>query len=134
MSEPDASAQPPACAPLIRVIAMPADTNPNGDIFGGWLLSWMDQASASAAYDAAGGRCVTVAVDAMVFHSPVYVGDEVSLYGEVVRRGRTSVAVKVEAWRRRREERTSTKVTEGVFTFVAIDENKRPRVLPPLEG
>ena len=93
---------PPTDAPQIRVIAMPADTNPNGDIFGGWLLSWMDQAAASAAYEAAQGRCVTVAVDAMVFHNPVFVGDEVSLYARVNRRGRTSVGVFVEAWRRPR--------------------------------
>ena len=99
---------PPTDAPQIRVIAMPADTNPNGDIFGGWLLSWMDQAAASAAYEAAQGRCVTVAVDAMVFHNPVF----------------------VEAWRRPRATEGSMKVTEGVFTFVAIDEHKRPRVLP----
>lgn len=121
---------PPTEAPQIRVIAMPADTNPNGDIFGGWLLSWMDQAAASAAYEAAQGRCVTVAVDAMVFHNPVFVGDEVSLYARVNRRGRTSVGVFVEAWRRPRATEGSMKVTEGVFTFVAIDEHKRPRVLP----
>ncbi|HRH21432.1 MAG TPA: acyl-CoA thioesterase [Brevundimonas sp.] len=122
--------RPPDDAPQIRVIAMPADTNPNGDIFGGWLLSQMDQAAASAAYEAAQGRCVTVAVDAMVFHHPVYVGDVVSLYARVVRRGRTSVGVFVEAWRSPRERDAYEKVTEGIFTFVAIDEQKRPRVLP----
>ena len=121
---------PPAYPPQIRVIAMPSDTNPNGDIFGGWLLSQMDQAAASAAYEAAQGRCVTVAVDAMVFHHPVYVGDVVSLYARVIRRGRTSVGDFVEAWRSPREREAYEKVTEGVFTFVAIDENKRPRVLP----
>ncbi len=121
---------PPDTKPQIRVIAMPSDTNPNGDIFGGWLLSQMDQAAASAAYEAAQGRCVTVAVDAMVFHHPVFVGDVVSLYARVVRRGRTSVGVFVEAWRSPRERAAYEKVTEGVFTFVAIDENKRPRVLP----
>ncbi len=130
MTDMPQSDTPPAGAPQIRVIAMPADTNPNGDIFGGWLLSWMDQAAASTAYEAARGRCVTVAVDGMVFHNPVFVGDEVSLYARVNRRGRTSVAVFVEAWRRTRDTQESTKVTEGVFTFVAIDENKRPRVLP----
>lgn len=122
--------RPPDAAPQIRVIAMPSDTNPNGDIFGGWLLSQMDQAAASVAYEAAQGRCVTVAVDAMVFHHPVFVGDVVSLYGRVIRRGRTSVAVFVEAWRSPREKEAHVKVTEGVFTFVAIDEDKRPRVLP----
>lgn len=122
--------RPPDTAPQIRVIAMPSDTNPNGDIFGGWLLSQMDQAAASVAYEAAQGRCVTVAVDAMVFHHPVFVGDVVSLYGRVIRRGRTSVGVFVEAWRSPREKEAHVKVTEGVFTFVAIDEDKRPRVLP----
>ena len=121
---------PPDEKPQIRVIAMPADTNPNGDIFGGWLLSQMDQAAATAAYHAARGRCVTVAVDAMVFHNPVYVGDVVSLYAKVIRRGRTSVGVFVEAWRSPREKDEAFKVTEGVFTFVAIDEHKRPRTLP----
>jgi len=122
--------RPPDAAPQIRVIAMPSDTNPNGDIFGGWLLSQMDQAAASVAYEAAQGRCVTVAVDAMVFHHPVFVGDVVSLYGRVIRRGRTSVGVFVEAWRSPREKEAHVKVTEGVFTFVAIDGDKRPRVLP----
>lgn len=126
----DARPAPPDEKPQIRVIAMPADANPNGDIFGGWLLSQMDQAAANAAYQAAHGRCVTVAVDAMVFHNPVFVGDLVSLYARVVRRGRTSVGVFVEAWRSPRERDEPVKVTEGVFTFVAIDEHKRPRVLP----
>ena len=126
----EATQSPPDEKPQIRVIAMPADTNPNGDIFGGWLLSQMDQAAATAAYHAARGRCVTVAVDAMVFHNPVYVGDVVSLYAKVIRRGRTSVGVFVEAWRSARESDEAFKVTEGVFTFVAIDGDKRPRVLP----
>ena len=116
--------------PVIRTIAMPADTNPDGDIFGGWLLSQMDLAGAGVAFAVARGRCATIAVDAMVFLNPVFVGDEVSLFARVVKIGRTSVRVAVEAWRRRRDSGEGHKVTEGVFTFVAIDEHRRPRSLP----
>lgn len=113
-----------------RVIAMPADTNPEGDIFGGWLLAQMDLAGASPAFDLAHGRCVTVAVDAMVFHQPVQVGDEVSIYARVLRVGRTSVRVHVEAWKRPRASHEVIRVTEGVFTYVAIDADRRPRPIP----
>ena len=113
-----------------RVIAMPADTNPEGDIFGGWLLAQMDLAGASPAFDLAHGRCATVAVDAMVFHQPVQVGDEVSLYANVLRVGRTSVRVHVEAWKRPRAEHVISRVTEGVFTYVAIGPDRKPRPLP----
>lgn len=120
----------PSCpteAPAIRTIAMPSDTNPEGDIFGGWLISQMDLAGATVAFRLAKGRCATVAVDGMVFLSPVSVGDEVSLFAKVLKVGRTSVQVAVEAWRRRRDGEASTKVTEGRFTYVAIDGNRRPR-------
>ena len=113
-----------------RVIAMPADTNPEGDIFGGWLLAQMDLAGASPAFDLAHGRCATVAVDAMVFHQPVQVGDEVSLYANVLRVGRTSVRVHVEAWKRPRAGHEISRVTEGVFTYVAIGPDRKPRPLP----
>ncbi len=115
-----------------RVIAMPADTNPEGDIFGGWLLAHMDVAGATPAFELAQGRCVTVALDAMVFHQPVAVGDEVSIYATVVRSGRTSVAVHVEAWKRSRNEprAEAMRVTEGVFTYVAIGPDRKPRPLP----
>jgi acyl-CoA thioesterase YciA len=122
---------PPASAPLIRVIAMPADANPNGDIFGGWLLSQMDLAGGNLATQRARGRCATVAVDAMVFHEPVFVGDEVSCYGQLVRTGRSSMTVRIEAWRRNFHTGEVRKVTEAVVTYVAIDENRRPRALPP---
>ena len=117
----------PQAFPLIRVIAMPADANPNGDIFGGWLLSQMDLAGGSLA---AQGRCATVAVDGMVFHEPVFVGDEVSCYGKLVKTGRTSMTVRIEAWRRRLPSDQTLKVTEAIFTYVAIGENRRPRPLP----
>ncbi|HYC68109.1 acyl-CoA thioesterase [Brevundimonas sp.] len=115
-----------------RVIAMPADTNPEGDIFGGWLLAHMDLAGATPAFEMAQGRCVTIAVDAMVFHQPVSVGDEVSLYATVVKSGRTSIRVHVEAWKRSRNaaHAEAVRVTEGVFTYVAIGDDKKPRVLP----
>lgn len=113
-----------------RVIAMPADTNPEGDIFGGWLLAQMDLAGSTPAFDIAHGRCATIAVDGMVFHQPVSVGDEVSLYATVLKTGRTSIRVRVEAWKRPRTLRAVTLVTEGVFTYVAIDQDRKPRPLP----
>jgi len=119
----------PTGLPLVRVIAMPADANPNGDIFGGWLLSQMDLAGGSLAAQRARGRCATVAVDGMVFHEPVFVGDAVSCYGELVKTGRTSMTVRIEAWRRHLPSDETRKVTEALFTYVG--ENRRPRPLPP---
>ncbi|MCW6510692.1 acyl-CoA thioesterase [Lichenifustis flavocetrariae] len=116
--------------PHIRVIAMPADTNPAGDIFGGWLMAQMDLAAGNAAARRARGRCATVAVDSMVFHCPVLVGDEVSFYAEIVKVGRTSMKIRVEAWRRSRESDDTNKVTEAIFSFVAIDAERRPRAVP----
>jgi acyl-CoA thioesterase YciA len=121
----------PRTLPLIRVIAMPADANPNGDIFGGWLLAQMDLAGGSLACQRARGRCATVAVDGMKFHEPVFVGDEVSFYGELIRTGRTSMTVRIAAWRRHLPSDETRKVTEAIFTYVAIGEDRRPRRLPP---
>ena len=122
----------PEGQPVGRVIAMPADTNPEGDIFGGWLLAQMDLAGATPAFERANGRCATVALDGMVFHQPVSVGDEVSTYAKVIHTGRTSIRVHVEAWKRPRNhaQAASVRVTEGVFTYVAIDEDRKPRPLP----
>jgi acyl-CoA thioesterase YciA len=128
------STHPPAREPLIRAIAMPADANPSGDIFGGWLMSQMDLAGANAASRRCRGRCATVAVDSMIFHQPVFIGDEVSLYANIVKVGRTSMTVRVEAWRRSRTAEVRNKVTEALFTFVATDENRKPRLVPPEEG
>lgn len=115
----------------LRAIAMPADTNPAGQIFGGWLMSQMDLSAGTHATYRSDGPCVTVAVDGMVFHAPVFVGDEVSCYTEITRTGRTSMTISVEAWvRRRRRARDLVKVTSGVFHFVAVDESGRPRALP----
>ena len=126
----------PSGQPVGRVIAMPADTNPEGDIFGGWLLAHMDLAGATPAFELAQGRCATVALDGMVFHQPVSVGDEVSIYAEVLKTGRTSVRVHVEAWKRPRNQgqAESVRVTEGVFTYVAIDQDRKPRSLPSVDS
>lgn len=113
--------------PAIRVVAMPADANAYGDIFGGWLLSLMDNGAGLTAARRAKGRAVTVAVDAMVFHAPVKVGDEVSVYTHIEKVGRTSITIAVEAFRRHRSEDTETRVTEAKFTFVAIDDSGLPR-------
>jgi acyl-CoA thioesterase YciA len=121
----------PAAAPLVRVMAMPADANPNGDIFGGWLLAQMDLAGGNLAMQRARGRCATVAVDGMVFHQPVFVGDEVSCYGEMIRTGRSSMTIRIEAWRRNLASGEVRKVTQAIFTYVALGEDRRPRALPP---
>ncbi|GAC1493875.1 MAG: acyl-CoA thioesterase [Vulcanimicrobiaceae bacterium] len=109
---------------------MPADTNPSGDVFGGWLMSQMDLAASNAAMLRTRGRCATVAVDRMNFLRPVRVGDEVTLYADVVRVGRTSLDVEVEAWRRSREGDDSSQVTHARFTFVALDTAGKPRAIP----
>lgn len=116
--------------PTIRVVAMPADTNYNGDIFGGWLLSQMDLAGGTLASRVSQGRIVTVHIDSMSFIAPVSVGDEVSIYTALESTGRTSMKICITAWRRHRGEDVSVKVTEGKFVYVAIDENKKPRALP----
>lgn len=118
----------PSGEPVIRTVTMPADTNPAGDIFGGWLMSQMDLAAGSVAARRARGRVATVAVEALSFLRPVQVGDEVSLYAEITRVGRTSMTIHVEAWRRPRETEELLKVTEASFTFVALEqESGRPR-------
>ncbi|MBL6959281.1 MAG: acyl-CoA thioesterase [Rhodospirillales bacterium] len=119
----------------IRTLAMPADTNPSGDIFGGWLLSQMDIAGGITAEWRARGRVVTVAVQGMEFHRPVWVGDVLCVYADVQKVGRTSITLLIEAYvLRRRDQTHRVKVTEGIFTFVAIDENGNPRPVPPEDG
>jgi acyl-CoA thioesterase YciA len=109
--------------------AMPADTNPSGDIFGGWLMSMMDLAAGNVASRISRGRVATIAVDGMVFLTPVHVGDEVSVYARLISVGRTSMKLQVDAYRRPRESLEKTRVTEGHFTFVAIDDDGRPRAV-----
>jgi acyl-CoA thioesterase YciA len=118
---------PPDTDPAIRTIAMPADTNPHGDIFGGWLLCQMDLAGASVAVRRAGGRVVTVAITAMAFHRPVCVGDQVSCYGSVAKIGNTSITIKIESWALRGTGTTAIKVTEGLFTYVRVDPDGHPQ-------
>ena len=115
------------CELITRALAMPADTNPDGDIFGGWVLSQMDIAGGILTKKRAKGRTVTIAVESMVFHLPVYVGDVLCCYGEIIKIGKTSIQVKIEAWASRQYKDERVKVTEGIFTYVAIDENKKPR-------
>jgi acyl-CoA thioesterase YciA len=118
---------PPVGDPAIRTIAMPLDTNPAGDIFGGWLMSLMDLAAGNAATRYARGRCATVAVDGISFHSPVKIGDEVTVWADLLSVGTTSMRFKVSAWRRPRDNERMTRVTEAVFIFVALDPDGRPR-------
>lgn len=122
----EVQSKPPEKSPTLRVIPMPSDTNAEGDIFGGWLLAQMDLAGASQAYAEAGQRIVTVGVDSMSFHKPVFVGDEVSFYTSVKRIGNTSISIHVESWARSRHGGVYRKVTEGVYSYVALDENRKP--------
>src|SRR6187455_707021 len=122
----------------IRTLAMPADTNANGDIFGGWLLSQMDVGGGVFASKIANSRTVTVAIEAMNFRKSVYVGDLVSVHANLVRIGRTSVTVHLEAWVVRRQEKQSILVTDGNFTYVSIDDHGKPQPIkrdePPISA
>src|ERR1700760_1250042 len=122
---------PASGEPALRTIAMPADANPAGDFFGGWVLSQMDLAGGVIAHRRAMGRTATVAVTGMTFHLPVFIGDEVSCYAEIVKVGRTSITVKIDTWVRRNLEGERIKVTEGTFTYVAIGPDRKPRAIPP---
>ena len=115
----------------IRTLAMPADTNANGDIFGGWLLSQMDIGGGIFASKIAKSRTVTVAIEAMNFRKAVYVGDLVSVHASLVRIGRTSITVHLDAWALRRREMQPILVTDGNFTYVSIDEDGRPQAVRP---
>jgi acyl-CoA thioesterase YciA len=116
--------------PAVRTLAMPADANPQGDIFGGWILAQMDLAAGIRAFERARGRVATVALDAMTFHLPVRVGDVLSVYAEVVKVGTTSITVQVETWARRRGHADEELVTQGRFTLVALDADGRKRPVP----
>jgi acyl-CoA thioesterase YciA len=115
----------------LRTLAMPADTNQNGDIFGGWLLSQMDIAGGIYVAKSVRSRSVTVAIEAMTFRKPVFVGDVVSVYTDTVRVGRTSVSVRVEAWVTRANESQMILVTDGTFTYVAIDAQGKTTPVKP---
>lgn len=131
MSEAAPNEDQPKGELAIRTLAMPADTNPAGDIFGGWLMSQMDIASSITAGVRARGRVATVAVTGFTFHKPVQVGDVVCCYADIQRIGTTSMMILVEAWvLRRSEPERRVKVTEGSFTFVALDEEGKKRPIP----
>lgn len=117
--------------PAIRVVTMPRDTNPGGSIFGGWIMSQVDIAGSIVALARAKGRVATVAVNSFEFHEPVFIGDLISCYAEVIRVGRTSITVNVEVYAQRNPGKVQTvKVTGAQLTYVALDENRRPRVIP----
>ena len=125
----EASPQSPQGEIVIRTLAMPADTNSNGDVFGGWLMSQMDMGGAVLARTTAHSRVTTVAVDAMAFHHPVLVGDVVTCYASLLRIGRTSMKIDVQVWVNRKTDGEPVKVTEGVFTYVAIGPDGRPQLV-----
>ena len=127
----DTNAGDPRGRLTLRISAMPADTNANGDIFGGWVMARMDQAGGIAGVEFAHGRVVTVKVDAMTFLKPMKVGDVLCVHTEIGRVGRTSFAIHIEAWAQRFMTVSMEKVTEADFTFVAVDDDGRPRPLMP---
>ena len=121
---------PPGKEPTLRLVPMPADANQSGDIFGGWIMAQVDIAGSIPALRLAKGRVATVAVNSFQFRQPVFVGDLVSFYAEAVRVGRTSITVNVEVYAQRKPEREEiVKVTEATLTYVAVDDNRRPRVV-----
>lgn len=115
----------------VRTIAMPSDTNANGDIFGGWVMAHMDQAGGIAGVERAAGRVVTVKVDSMTFLAPMKVGDVLEVYTEIGTIGRTSMKINIEAWAQRFQTTQREKVTDAIFTFVAVDDLGKPRPVPP---
>ncbi|VVD99878.1 acyl-CoA hydrolase [Pandoraea horticolens] len=118
----------------LRVLPMPADANAHGDVFGGWIMSQVDIAGSIPAAQRANGRVATIAVNSFLFKEPVFVGDLLSFYATIVKTGRTSITVYVEAYAQRmRLSHEIVKVTEAMVTYVATDENRRPRPLPELE-
>ncbi len=117
--------------PALRVLAMPRDTNPAGDIFGGWIMAQVDMAGAVVASERAGSRVVTIAVTEFLFKEPVFVGDLISCYGEIIKIGRTSITVRVEVCaQRNRVEKDCVKVTEATVVYVAVNEKRQPREIP----
>ena len=126
----EAVSLPKGKEPTLRVVPMPSDANHTGDIFGGWIMSQVDLAGSIPAVRLAQGRVATIAVNSFVFRQPVFVGDVVSFYAEVVKVGRTSITVDVEVYSQRRPEKEMcVKVTEATLTYVAVGENRQPRVV-----
>lgn len=126
---------PPGLMPTLRVMPMPSDSNIHDDVFGGWIMAQVDIAGAIPAARRANGRVATIAVNSFLFKHPVFVGDLLSFYAEVVKVGNTSITVNVEVYaERNRLEAETVKVTEATLTYVATDENRKPRQIPPLES
>jgi acyl-CoA thioesterase YciA len=119
--------------PVLRVLPEPADINSNGHIFGGWILAMMDRAGGIVARRVCRGRCATVAIEKMEFIAPIHLGDLISIYGSVERRGRTSIAIRIDVIAERDSAESPVDVTTGLFTFVALDDDFRPRPLPTTE-
>lgn len=133
MSEPIESGLP-SRMPTLRVMPMPADANVHGDVFGGWIMSQVDIAGAIPAASRANGRVATIAVNSFLFKQPVFVGDLLSFYAEVVRVGNTSITVSVEVYAERNRLQASTvKVTEATLTYVATGSDRKPRQIPPID-
>jgi acyl-CoA thioesterase YciA len=132
MSQVPTTQLPPGM-PALRVMPMPADANAHGDVFGGWIMSQVDMAGALPAARRANGRVATIAVNSFIFKQPVFVGDLLSLYAKVVKTGNTSITVNVEVYaERNRLQSEIVKVTEATLTYVATDDQRKPRQLPPL--
>ncbi len=129
-AEPELPPELAGRVPTFKLMPLLPDSNPSGDIFGGWILSQMDLAGAARAYQYVRGRIVTVGVEAMSFHNPVLLGDQVSFYTKVFKVGQTSITIKIESWSLRHNFGRNyeyIKVTEGLYTYVHIDENRKPK-------
>lgn len=128
----DTATLPSGCAPTLRVMPMPSDANIHGDVFGGWIMAQVDIAGAIPATRRAGGRVATIAVNAFTFRQPVFVGDLLSFYAKIIKTGTTSITVSVEVYaERQRLDAEVIKVTEAILTYVATDDQRRSRPLPP---
>jgi acyl-CoA thioesterase YciA len=122
----------PDAEPTIRIVAMPSDSNYTGDVFGGWIMAQVDIAGSIPALHRAKGRVATVAVNSFVFKQPIFVGDVVSFYTKIVKVGNTSLTVEVEVYAQRDPANpTCVKVTEATLTYVAVDDDRKPRLVPP---
>ena len=130
IGESETTGLPKGVQPALRVVPMPSDANYSGDIFGGWIMSQVDIAGSIPAVQLAQGRIVTIAVNSFLFKQPVMIGDLVSFYAKVSRVGRTSITVDVEVYAQRRSLHETVKVTEATLTYVAVDDQRRPRPIP----
>ncbi|GAC1330037.1 MAG: acyl-CoA thioesterase [Collimonas sp.] len=133
MTDQNNNQLPPDAMPQLRVMPMPSDANVHGDVFGGWIMAQVDIAGSLPATRRANGRVATIAVNSFLFKHPVFVGDLLSFYAEIVKVGNTSITVNVEVYAERNRLQTEiVKVTEATLTYVATDEQRKPRQLPPL--